>query len=282
MRTGTMMALLLWTACIGAWGETLARFPMDSLKELNGPHSGNGFDIQEDQGTLRVAYTGTAPASITLVSVTPPALEDCTVMYQARVRCENVAKGACIEMLCAFPGKGEFFSRAVPQTLTGTQEWRDSQTSFFLKEGEVPEKISLGLRFEGPGIVWMDNVLLTKVSNSIWNPWGNPGAFLGVIGGGLGALVGIWGGWCGILAGRGRARRFVLGSGVAITLLGAVLFGIALCMYLFGMEWDYCYPIGLTGCILTLVVGLNLRGIRRRYDEAEKSRMQAQDAADDL
>jgi hypothetical protein len=65
-------------------------------------------------------------------------------------------------MWCAFPGAGEFFSRALHAPLTGTTEWTTQETPFFLKKGEVPNLVRLNLVITGAGTVWIDDLTLAR------------------------------------------------------------------------------------------------------------------------
>jgi hypothetical protein len=65
-------------------------------------------------------------------------------------------------MWCSFPGKGEFYSRALQSPLTGTTEWTSQQTPFFLNAGENPDNVKLNLIVGGKGTVWIDDVKLTQ------------------------------------------------------------------------------------------------------------------------
>jgi hypothetical protein len=65
-------------------------------------------------------------------------------------------------MWCEFPGKGEYFSRALHAPLTGSNEWTTQETPFFLKEGENPNRVKLNVVVEGGGTVWIDDVVLAR------------------------------------------------------------------------------------------------------------------------
>ena len=67
-----------------------------------------------------------------------------------------------LDMWCSFPGKGEFFSRALQAPLTGTMEWTTQETPFFLKQGENPDNVKLNLVIDGSGTVWIDDITVTK------------------------------------------------------------------------------------------------------------------------
>ncbi len=61
-------------------------------------------------------------------------------------------------MWCHFPGRGEYFSRALNVPLSGAVEWTHQETPFFLRKGENPDNIKLNLMVTGT--VWIDDIKL--------------------------------------------------------------------------------------------------------------------------
>lgn len=88
-------------------------------------------------------------------------IENSAVTYEASVKTKDVKGKVYIEMWCHFKDKGEFFSRSLQNTLSGTQEWTSLKTPFFLKENENPDNIKLNIVIEGSGQIWVDNIRLT-------------------------------------------------------------------------------------------------------------------------
>jgi len=84
------------------------------------------------------------------------------LIYQAKVRTENVEGQVYLEMWCHFTGVGDFFSRGLMTTLTGTNDWTTVQTPFFLKKGENPDNVKLNLVINGKGTAWIDDIRLLK------------------------------------------------------------------------------------------------------------------------
>jgi hypothetical protein len=103
-----------------------------------------------------------APTTIRLYETGDLDVENARLIYQARLRTEGVEGRVYLEMWCSFPGKGEFFSRALQSPLTGTTEWTSQETPFFLKPGENPENVKLNVVIDGKGTVWIDDIKLTK------------------------------------------------------------------------------------------------------------------------
>ena len=59
-------------------------------------------------------------------------------------------------------GRGEFFSKGLHQTVTGTTDWASFEIPFFLKKGEKPDLIKLNLVVEGKGKIWLKDIELLK------------------------------------------------------------------------------------------------------------------------
>ena len=89
-------------------------------------------------------------------------VEDGRLIYQAKVRTQDVLGQVYIEMWCHFPGRGEFFSRALQAPLSGTNEWSSQETPFFLKKGENPDNIKINIVVNGSGTIWIDDIRLLK------------------------------------------------------------------------------------------------------------------------
>ena len=106
--------------------------------------------------------------------------------------------------------------------------------------------------------------------------WSNRAA--GLIGGIVGSLIGVLGGVIGVLAGMGKARGFVLGLTWVMIVFGVICLIVGVVAVIEGQPYAVYYPALLVGFILTLVMGINIRTVRTRYQELELRRMRAQDA----
>ncbi len=100
--------------------------------------------------------------TIRLFEVKDPGVEQCMVIYRAKLKTENLTGQAYLEMWCRFPGKGEFFSRGLNHALTGSNDWASYETPFFLKKGQKPDLIKLNIVVKGAGKVWVKDVELLK------------------------------------------------------------------------------------------------------------------------
>jgi serine/threonine protein kinase len=111
--------------------------------------------VAPDQNGWRIEAKG--KRTVRLFEVVNPGLDNCTVNFNARLRTENLQGRAYLEMLCRFP-EGEFFSKGLDNTVTGTSAWASYGTPFFLKKGEKPDLLKLNLVIEGKGTVWIKDI----------------------------------------------------------------------------------------------------------------------------
>ncbi len=98
--------------------------------------------------------------TIRLFEVAEPGVEDCVLIYRARIKTEGLKGQAYLEIWCRFPGKGEFFSRGLQNPVTGSNDWASYETPFFLKKGEKPDLLKLNLVVKGTGKVSVKDVEL--------------------------------------------------------------------------------------------------------------------------
>lgn len=143
----------------------LKRFALDDTEGLI-TQSGVGIDkaISSDgSGSLRI--DAAAPTTVRLYETGDMDIEYARLIYQAKVRTEDVRGQVYLEMWCHFPGQGEFFSRGLTQIrtpLTGTTDWTTEEIHFLLHDGENPDNVKLNLVIGGKGTVWIDDIRLLK------------------------------------------------------------------------------------------------------------------------
>ncbi len=140
----------------------LRSFPLNDMEGLI-TQTGVQIDRQissDGNGSLRIEAT--KPVTIRLFETDDIDIENARLIYQAKVKTENVQGQVFLEMLCHFPGKGEFFSRGLMTPLSGSTDWTTQETPFFLRSGENPDNIKLNLVIDGKGSVWIDDIRLLK------------------------------------------------------------------------------------------------------------------------
>jgi len=89
---------------------------------------------------------------VRLFEVANPNVEECLVIYEARLKTQKVRGKAYLEMWCHFPDKGEFFSKDIVNPTGGTTDWVSCETTFWLKKDERPDRIKLNVVIEGGGM----------------------------------------------------------------------------------------------------------------------------------
>jgi len=164
-KTFILMMFILWMVGCSQTSKQVAeiqRFPIDNLDGII-----TRSDVQMDKqissdgnGSLRI--TATQPRLVRLFETGDIDIEDARLIYQAKVRTEDVEGQVYLEMWCHFAGRGEFFSRGLQTPLSGTTDWTTGETPFFFKKGENPDNIKLNLIIKGKGTVWIDDIQLLK------------------------------------------------------------------------------------------------------------------------
>lgn len=140
----------------------LRHYPLDSME---GVRATTGVQLDTDissdgRGALRI--DAKEPMTVPLFEVTGLDIDNATLLYQAILQSEKLEGQAYLEMWVRFPGKGEFFSRGLDQTVTGSMSWKTTTVPFFLKAGEKPDLIRLNLVVSGKGRVWVDDIRLLR------------------------------------------------------------------------------------------------------------------------
>jgi len=156
--------ILLLVGCSNSSQQVveLKQFPIDTM---DGIITRSGVRIDRDissdgNGSLRI--TSISPTVIRLFETGDIDVENARLIYRARVRTAHLEGQVYLEMWCHFPGKGEYFSRGLQTSLTGTTEWTTEETPFFLKKGENPDNVKLNLVINGKGTAWIDDVRLLR------------------------------------------------------------------------------------------------------------------------
>ncbi len=113
-------------------------------------------EVAADGGGWRIRCD--KPRTFRLFEANDPGVEDCTVLYRAKLKTEGLTGKAYLEMWCRLPGRGEFFSRGLNNIATGSCDWTSHETPFFLKPGEKPDLIRLNLVVAATGLVFRKKV----------------------------------------------------------------------------------------------------------------------------
>ncbi len=144
--------------------KELKQFPLNSLDGII-TKSGVEFDqrISSDgKGSLRISVG--EPAVVKLFEIGDISVEDARLIYQMRIRAENLEGDAYLEIRCSFPNRRELLSRGRSSRITGTQDWSTQEATFYLARGMKTDGVKLNLVINGKGTVWVDDISLIKAS----------------------------------------------------------------------------------------------------------------------
>lgn len=165
-RTG-LIWLAVFLVSVGCSNQSdnvteLKSYPISGVEGVI-TQTGVEFDSQissDGNGSIRV--TADQPTVVRLYETGDIDIENARLIYEAKVRTQKIEGDVYLEMWCQFSGKGEFFSRGLQSSLTGTADWSSQETPFFLKKGENPNNVKLNLVINGKGTVWIDDIRLLK------------------------------------------------------------------------------------------------------------------------
>ena len=223
-----------------------------------------------------------------LVEIKDPGITELYYAVRGRLKYQDVLGTGYLEMWSYFPDGSHYFTRTlsnsgVMKSISGTSDWRPFALPFSITSGsaERPNRLVINLVLEGSGSVSftvLDYEQYTHPPEERRKPgaWWNERT-AGILGGILGTLFGCFGGTIGILAGRGKARRFVMTALIVMPCMGLVFLIVGAVALAIGQPYEVWYPLLLSGIILTVVCGGARSTIRRRYNEMELARMSAVD-----
>ena len=142
-------------------GDILVAYPADTLDDV----VSTGFcsvdaESADGRGSFKVILD--EAATIPLYETGDLDVENGFLSYHAKLKTEGLEGEAILEMWCVFEEAGEFFSRGLDNSVSGTTDWVDAFTIFRLDAGQNPDNVKLNLVVTGPGTVWIDDIVVTK------------------------------------------------------------------------------------------------------------------------
>jgi hypothetical protein len=160
-RTSQLLLILTaFTACYGQSASEEMLFE-NAIDDLTGVLAAEAvaFDAEvtnDGTGSLRIVTDGAT--TVRLYEVGDIDVEDARLVYRAQLRTDSMEGQVYLEMWCRFPGMGEYFSRALDTPLSGTTEWTQQETPFFLEAGQNPDHVALNV------------VIASRRHRSSWKP----------------------------------------------------------------------------------------------------------------
>jgi hypothetical protein len=115
--------------------------------------------FSEGKGSLRM--TSETPATFRLYEIPYPLAENADLLLKAKIRGQDLAGGASLQMVLTFPSGGEV---PVQGASVSPTEWQEAQVTAPLPPGKKASKVAVNLLFDAAGgTVWVDDIRLIKV-----------------------------------------------------------------------------------------------------------------------
>ena len=143
-------------------GELLVAFHVDGpVKTLT--EQGVSFDPDtsaDGKGSLRIEND--TPRIVSLFTTGDVDAQDAVLHYSAAVNTEGFSGRVYLEMWCIFEELGSFYSRGLHSAVSGGAGWTRTSTPFTLEPGQNPVNVQLDIVVEGKGVIYVDDIRLTK------------------------------------------------------------------------------------------------------------------------
>jgi hypothetical protein len=254
-------------------------------------------EAPEPTEQLMVEHTEEGAKTIPVALIEEPGVKSRVYQVAGWVKHEQVAPGSYLEMWSTFADGGRYMSRTLApsgptRSLDGSSDWRPFALVFVGDErAGPPTRLEVNVVLAGPGKVYLSPLRVKQspvalpaappVEPTATAPagawWDHRTA--GFIGGTGGVILGLLGALMGTLGCCGKARRFVItlailltASGVAALLVGAIALAT-------GQPFPVYSPLLVGGGLLTVLCGVSVPVLHRRYAEFELRRMTAMDVA---
>ena len=158
MKITLCVFAVLVLAAGSAYSEDLKKLNLDEATAI-------GTTIQTDtqvkaEGKGSIKITTKWPTTICLGEVAGLNVENAKLVYKAKVK-SNLDGTAYLEMW-AHVGGGLYFSRGMDDVVKQKTDWKVIQTPFLFQKGQRPDKVTLNLVINGKGVVWIDDIVLSR------------------------------------------------------------------------------------------------------------------------
>jgi hypothetical protein len=103
------------------------------------------------------------------------------------------------------------------------------------------------------------------------------GALIGAIGGSaIGILGALFGSLVGYFAPRGKCKGFIIPFHLALVIIGAATLCAGITALILKQPYHVWYPLTLCGFILTVVLGCLFPVVSKRYADADRRKLDAE------
>ena len=271
--TGLILALA--NAAFAAAPVELAAVGPDQLEAFDVPEWVRAEVVTVDGAPgIRLTNLQPDPLSVTIAEIAVADLDNTQVVYTATMSGTELAAPAYLELNAVVDGNA-YFSRALNDVFTGTEDAREISTPFFLQRGQFMEAARLGVRFEGSGTVTLSDMRLLDLQVA-------PGAMsigarIGIAGATAGIVTALWCCLACLLAWKGAGRGPVLALTLAVAVAGIAAIAAGVLAFVQGFAWEVGYGLVLIGAITAINFGVFYVVLRLFYRKTEERRMLAMD-----
>jgi hypothetical protein len=156
------------TCIIGACSrppKIVSELARRELNSLDGVLTVSNVEVDStvsSDGTASLKITAPAPTTVNLFELGDLDVENAKIVYRAMLRTQKLSGKAYLEMWVHFKDGGEYFSRGLDRTISGTTNWMTMEIMFVLEKGQNPDNVKLNLVIEGVGTVWIDDIVILK------------------------------------------------------------------------------------------------------------------------
>ena len=221
---------------------------------------------------------GPGGTSIHVVTIDHPPVTSGAYAVSGQLRYDGVEGQGYLEMWSVFPDGQRFFTRTLATAgtlaaLHGESGWRRFELPFDPSGAQTPSRLEINLVLPARGTVWLGPLRLDRAATGWWSE--RAGLQFGVI---LGSSLGLVGALIGVLAGRGKARRAVLGLLLGMIVVGSALVALGAAAVLSAQPRHVWYPALTLGGLSAMLAFVLRRPMKLRYAADELRRIQAMDA----
>lgn len=143
--------------------EEIAAYPVNNVEEIVSKANVETDAQVSSDGAGSVKISVLEPTTINLFEAGDVDVEKAKLLYQAKLKSENLEGNAYLEMLLHYPDTGDFYVQGKEAGITGTSDWTTVEASTEVEDGKNPDAVKLNLVVDGKGTVWVDDVKLSKV-----------------------------------------------------------------------------------------------------------------------
>jgi hypothetical protein len=138
--------------------QELKKLSLDDVSSIGLRISSDSAVKTEGNGSVKIETAW--PTTVCLGEVAGLDVEDAKLVFKAKVR-SDLDGSAFLEMWVQV-GDGQYFSKGMNDPVKAKSDWKTIQTPFMFQKGQRPEKVTLNLVIDGKGIIWIDDIVLSK------------------------------------------------------------------------------------------------------------------------